>query len=429
MRTTSYAAGNFGRALVSGGLELTALFYLTELIGVPAGPAGTALFAVQLATAAMDAVVGRAVDTLDLKPYRAGPFLALGAIVAGAGFIALYALPLLAVRSFALATTLVLTVRLGVCLLEVPYNALLPRIGGESHGRASIAIWRFGFSTLALLVLSAIMQLVVAVPAAPDTPWRIFAFGALCGTAGPACVMMAWWRVRGVDRPADRPGNAAIAAASSPSLIGHRPFMVLFAVLLLTPFTTQLFLKSLAYRAAYDPAAVHGAGTLLAALMAGQMLGIVVWDRAVRRIPARKATALAFAIVLAGFAVLRGVPAGALPFAPDIAATAIAGFGAAGALSIVWSLAAEVCDDLQAHSHRDRVSTAFGLLGFAGKLGAALSTLAMGWVLSFASHETVRDGTSHVVGMIRFVNEGVPMIAAGICALLVLRLGVQDRAA
>lgn len=411
VRSTSYAAGSFGKALVAGALELTVLFYLTELIGVPPAAVGTALFVTQILSALMDALVGRAVDQFNLKPYRSGPFLILGAMVVSGAFLALYALPLLGLQNFELAILLVLAARLGICLLEVPFNALLPRMSSETGSRTSIAIWKFGFSTVAILCLSSILHLVLATEQAS---WRIFAFGAVCGLLGPCTVLAAWWRVRGNDRNAadDDRGRVPVSGRTS---LWNGSFLLLFAVMLLTPLTTQLFIKSLAYRAVYVALDPDSAGTLLSVLMAGQVVGLFAWAQLANRIATTSATALSFALMGAGFAGLCAAPISGWPNAVATIAAVIAGAGAAGGLSMIWSMAADCCEGARSRSNMGQVSTAFGFLSLAGKAGSAVGSLTLGWVLSYVDYVPGAGASLEMIGAVQIINSVVPMIIAALC--------------
>lgn len=420
MKGLSYASGNMGKALIVGGLELTALIYLTQMIGVSPGLAGTALFVTQLIGAVLDPLVGRTVDILALKPYRAGPILGLGAVVSSISFIALYSLPLLDVRVFSIAVVLILAVRFGISLLEVPYNALLPRISEESRLRTSIAIWKFGFSTVAVLALSAIINLVLSTPDHPPSRWSMFAFGAICGLVGSGSVMLAWWRVRHCDRaPDDHPMHEAVAAPFHKQplkALWHREYLLLVLVMLLTPFTTQLFIKSLAHRAIYlmsDPAAAR---YLLIALMTGQVPGLFLWMKASAGPGAARASAMAFALVGAGFALLSLATASWLA----MAATFVIGLGAAGALSMIWSLAADCADMVRTRSGQAQESTTFGLLTLAGKFGAALASLTFGWGLSAAGMKTATDAPPEALTAIWLFNGIIPIIAAALCCWTLL---------
>lgn len=415
----SYASGSFGKALVTGALELTILFYLTELIGMPPAAAGTALFAAQILSAAMDALVGRAVDQLNRRPYRSRLFLILGAILVSGAFLTLYALPLLGMRNFRLAILLVLAARLGICLLEVPFNALLPRVSAETGTRTSIAIWKFAFSTVAILCLSSILHLVLANGDDELAPQRIFAFGALCGLLGPCSVLAAWWRVRGADRHVAKEQAGDVPTSGRTSL-WNRSFLVLFAVMLLTPLTTQLFIKSLAYRAVYVIADPDSAGTLLTALMSGQVIGLFAWAHLSKRIAIMQATALSFALMALGFAGLCTAPIAGWSDTGSVIAAAVAGAGAAGGLSMIWSLAADCSEGVRSRSNLGQVSTAFGLLGLAGKTGSAVGSLVLGWALSFADIPPGTGAAKGMVGVVQAINSGIPMVIAASCAALLL---------
>jgi len=419
-RATAYASGNLGKAVLVGALELTAIYYFTDLIGAPPSLVGAAMFATHLWTAVTDLVVGRTLDRLNLAPRRAGPFIILGAGLALVTFIFLYALPFLHLRYFWLAVALGLVARLATSLMEAPHSALLISVAPDSRSRTRIAAYRFGFSTLGILILSFLVGLVVDRTPSETAEGAILLFGALCALIGAASVLTSWWSVRHFDRPA--PSTAPLGPSSTPLATAFRQlwnkdYALIFLVIALTPLSSQVFLKSLAFEAVYvlhDPSLVQ---TLLTAMMLGQIVGVPLWARAAGWEKSRAAS-LAFVIMAFGFGVFYILAPKSMPM--GVLAISIVGVGASGALSLIWSMAADCCDLIYSRTGHRQDGAAFGALSFGAKLGSGLGALALGSALTWIDYAPGMAAGPDATALIHGFNGLAPAAVAIVCALVLI---------
>lgn len=405
-----------------GALEFTALFYLVDILGASPTTAGVLLFVSQGCNAVMDLAIGRAIDRAG-GVSRTGLFLSVGGAMACVGFILLYGLPLLKWHDLGLAACLVFAVRLATSLLDIPHNALLTRVAASSRSRTSVAVWKFGFSTLGLLFVSVLLGMLQNPTHAERSEQGVLVFGIVCGVLGPLSVLTSWWVVRhaeadGWRRPS--PSSAGTQqAASGPgvfSRLWRRDYGLVLAVITLTPFSTHLFIKSLMFEATHvlgDPSAAQ---TLLAAMMLGQMAGVALWSWWANRLEKAQAARLAFAIVAVGFVLFFWL--GPVSMFLACGAMAMTGVGASGALSLIWSMAADCCDAAYADSGRRDDATAFGMLSFAGKVGSGLGGLMLGWWLSTAGYAPGVAPGATTTAIIHALNSLAPAIAAIACAVL-----------
>src|SRR4051812_42468306 len=104
-----YASGNFGKAIILGSIDITLLFLLTDILGMPARQASLLM----LVVFAGDLVFDLAAGAIAVHAGRHGigypRLIALCVLPCAAAFAALYALPLLQVRAFAAIAILLLT--------------------------------------------------------------------------------------------------------------------------------------------------------------------------------------------------------------------------------------------------------------------------------------------------------------------------------
>eukprot|EP00456_Euglypha_rotunda_P029904 TRINITY_DN23381_c0_g1_i1.p1 TRINITY_DN23381_c0_g1~~TRINITY_DN23381_c0_g1_i1.p1 ORF type:complete len:160 (-),score=50.70 TRINITY_DN23381_c0_g1_i1:10-489(-) len=97
-RMLAYASGNFGKALVFGGADLTILFLLTDVLGLGGTTAGWVMLAALCGDLIFDLVAARLVIRLRHagKGYRW--MVAIAATPCALAFALLYAMPVLGAR-------------------------------------------------------------------------------------------------------------------------------------------------------------------------------------------------------------------------------------------------------------------------------------------------------------------------------------------
>ena len=165
----AFGAAAFGIKDLSFALLLT--FYFNQVVGVPAGIVGGALFLALILDAFIDPVVGHVSDSLQTRWGRRHPFLYGSAIPAGLCFLLLWNPPELAdSQMFFFIFGVAFLVRATMSCFEVPMASLGPELTSEYHERTRIFGLRFFFgwfggSTMLLFTYS---FLLIPAPGYPD---------------------------------------------------------------------------------------------------------------------------------------------------------------------------------------------------------------------------------------------------------------------
>ncbi|MFK8397806.1 MFS transporter [Pseudomonas sp. BGr12] len=134
--------------------QLFLLFYMTELLGIPAMWASLTLLLPKLWEFVSDPYIGMRSDRTSTRWGRRHPFMVAGAILLSLGIALVFNVPgfespigrwLFVTAMFVLATT-------GYALFIVPYTALLGEIAKGPHERTNMVAIRMGFLGMSLLI-------------------------------------------------------------------------------------------------------------------------------------------------------------------------------------------------------------------------------------------------------------------------------------
>ena len=122
------------------------LFYYTTVLGLPGSLLGLAMSVGLVWDAAVDPLIGHMSDRSNLKFGRRHSFMVIGAVCAGASFIAVFNPPsgLSTGALFAWLMVSSLCLRSSNSLFMVPYFALGAELTNDYHERTSIAGYRIG---------------------------------------------------------------------------------------------------------------------------------------------------------------------------------------------------------------------------------------------------------------------------------------------
>nr|WP_245842558.1 MFS transporter [Sphingomonas laterariae] len=396
-RMLAYASGNFGKALVFSGADLTILFLLTDLLGLSAMAAGSLMLFALCGDLVFDLVAARLVIRLRHagKGYRW--MVAAAAIPCGLAFALLYAMPALGMREIWALALALLVFRGAYAVIDVPHNALMAQITSDSRARGRVSGYRLMFSTAAALALATILTPLVQQAGSEQAFDRLAITGMIAGMVFiVTMILCALTSNDGAGRPiADTPCEDGIAIP-----LGDPMVMAMALLGLLTGFFVPAFARTLLYIGSYVVARPELVPGLLLALTFGQFAGVLLWTALTGRFSKSALLAMgggAGAIGLILFALCLPWPAAL------IGCAALIGFGLASVYMLPWGLLADAVD-VVAWRHGRRFETGM----FAGylvvvKASGAASAAAIGWVL---------DGLGYVPGQAQ-----APAVQAGIIAL------------
>lgn len=411
----AYASGNFGKALLFGGADLTILFLLTDILGLDGTTAGSLMLAALCGDLVFDLIAARLVIRLRQagKGYRW--MVAAAAMPCGLAFTLLYAMPALgAVQLWMLAAAL-LVFRGAYAVIDVPHNALMAQLTRDSRARGRVSGYRLFFSTTSALIVATLLTPLVQQAGSEQAFGRLAIAGAVAGGLFAfTMILCAWTSGRAIAPSARRDAtqDGIRIPLRDPMVIG----MGLLA--LLTGFAAPTFGRMLLYISSYVVYRPELVTTLLLALTMGQFAGVLLWTAMTGRFSKSILLAMGHGVSmvgLIGFAICLSWP-------PALTVcTAIIGFGLASVFMLPWGLLADAVDVVEWRHGRRFETGLFAFYLVLVKASGAASTSLIGWTLGWLGYLPGQPQALSVqIGMLG-LGLGIPLIGSMTAILLMRR--------
>ena len=414
-----YASGYFGKAIFLGSIDVTLLFLLTDVIGMPAREVSLLMLIVFLGDLAFDLGAGMLAAHADRRGIGYPRLIALCVLPCACAFAALYALPLLQVKHFVLIAILLLLLRASYALIDVPHNSLLARVTTDSHARGRASGYRTLFSAAASTVVATVIAPSMQVSDGGAAAARMAWLGAGAGVLFCATLLTAAWssRTAGASR-------APVARQAAPSGWLPRPdrlFGAIAVVAVVTGFAIPMFAKTLLYLCTYVLDDAGFAGRVLLTLALSGIAGATLWISLVPRHD--KTTLLALSHGVAATGIVLFACAGEHQ-ALLLACAALAGVGVAGVAMLPWGILADIVD-FSEFRYRERSETAaFAAILVLLKAGGMAALATIGWTLGQLGYVPGAVQTPAVVLGLKALAFGVPVLGSCIAILVLLRLDI-----
>ncbi|WP_235054361.1 MFS transporter [Novosphingobium lindaniclasticum] len=417
-RLLGYASGNFGKNLVFAGADLTVLYLLTDLFGLPGAVAGLLM----LVALAGDLVFDLLAALLVIRLRRAGRgyrwLIMAGAVPGGAGFALLYALPALGAERLWMVAGALLLFRGAYAVIDVPHNALMARVTVDSRARGRVSGYRLFFSTMSSLTVASLLTPVVQQAVAARAVEMLALTGCAAGLLF-AMTMAFSALASGREDRNNTDGKAERDGESDGIAVPVRDGLVLGMGLLalITGFAVPTFERMLLYMGTYVFHRPETVSSLLVAVTFGQFLGVLLWTTLTNRHD--KSSLLAAGHMLCVGSLTLFLLCMAWP--PALLACAVlSGMGFTCVFMLPWGLLADAVDFV-AWKHERRFET--GLFAFylvAVKASGAAATGLIGWSLGQLGYVPGAAQSAVVRGGILALGIGVP-IAGSLAAIALLR--------
>ncbi len=271
----SLCTGTFGT--VPG---LILLYYLTDVLAVPAAVAGAAVFLPKAWDVLVNPLVGAVSDR---STWRAGPrrpFLLIGACTLPPLFALLFAAPpLRGAAAAGYVAVLFLLAATAYAVFQVPYVTMPAEMTEDEAERGRMLGWRVGFLGAAILLSGAVAPALAH--AGGDTPGGYRLMGV--AVAGLLAVGMfgAWHATRrapSVARSRAEPSLRAQLAA----VRDNRPFRHLAGMWTVQALAVGVMLAGVQYFATYTLGSPTAVTPLFAAMIGPLVLVMPLWNRLAR---------------------------------------------------------------------------------------------------------------------------------------------------
>ncbi|MFK4036132.1 MFS transporter [Nonomuraea wenchangensis] len=318
-RLLGYGVGSVGTGVFSAVPGLLLLYYLTDMLGVPAAVAGVVLVAPKIWDVLLNPLVGAASDREAVRTGRRTKLLAIGAAALPVTFALMFAVPggvpgaLWSGVAFLLAAT-------AFACFQVPYVALPAEMAGTQSARTRIMSWRVVCLTVGILVAGGLAPAVVDLAGGGRAGYAVM--GVVIGALMAAALVAATLGTRWVpSRPGPRPLGPVAAFRLAR---GNRPFFVLLAAFVTQALAVAVMLAGAPYVASYRLGDYGLTSVMFVCLVGPSMLAVPGWAWLARRHGAVRcylAASIGFCAV--AVALIPAVAGGGL--AATLALTALAG--------------------------------------------------------------------------------------------------------
>ncbi|MBX6386913.1 MAG: MFS transporter [Microbispora sp.] len=373
-----YAVGSFCTANFSTIPGLLLLFYMTNVLAVPAGFAGVVLFLPKAWDLIANTLVGRWSDRTVSRWGPRRPWLLAGALVLPVSFALMFAgPPITGVPAAVYVGVTFLAAATGYALYEVPYKAMPAEMTTDYHERTSLLQWR-----MALISVSIAMSGILAPMLAGETAAGYRVMGVTFGVILLVAMLGSFFGTARAPFTGQQKSEGTLREQLSAARTSKQ-FLWLLGLSSAQTLGAGVMLASAPYFASYTLDDTSATTTLFAALVGPMLVTMPLWAWLARKLDKRGAMILCGALFAIGALLLLATPAFGELYAH--LCVMVVGFGYAGTQLLQFSMLADVIayDGMLSGERRGGVFT--GLWTAVENAVQALGATAYGWVLSLGS--------------------------------------------
>lgn len=425
----SWGVGSLGTITYINTVSAVGLVFLTVVLGIDPGIAGTMMTAARVFDAFSDPAMGYLTDRTRSKLGRRRPWLLLGAIVCGLMLPAFYFSPKLASESMTIALAMLILIgySLGFTIFNVPYMTMPIEMSRDHQQRVGIMSWRVVFMSIGSFVGGSV------------APWSLdllgrdargFAWmGAIFGAVVLGSMLTTFFGTSRVPLSTYQPSHLPLREQLRTAL-GNRPFKLLMGVKVLQFIGIAAHTSTLAYFATtvlkrdFSVMLIYGIAVLISVVFCVRF----VWRPLARRIPKRTG----FIIGVLGYIFMTLTWLLASPAEPQIMVpiravlmgiptSAILLFGQA-----VWVDAVDY-DYRRTGLRREGMFTSVYV--FVERLGYSLGPFLLGWLLQWFKYDKTmpldQQPESASVGVIASLV-GVPALSFALSLIFLWKYDLTD---
>jgi len=404
---------------------LILLYYLTDVLAVPAAVAGAAVFLPKAWDVLINPLVGALSDRSRLRGGPRRPFLLIGACTLPPLFALIFAAPpLRGAPAAGYVAALFLLAATAYAVFQVPYVTMPAEMTEDPGERGRVLGWRVGFLGVAILLSGALAPAIAH--ADGDTPGSYRLMGVAVAVLLAVGMFGAWSATRrapAVARGEAEPSlRAQLAAARS-----SRPFLHLAGMWTLQALAIGVMLAGVQYFATYTLGSAGAVTPLFACLIGPLVLFMPLWNRLARRKGVTYAQWCASLLYTAGAVLLAFTGSGGP--AVGYAAVVLVGIAYAGLQLLPLTMLADTLAADAAATGRRRAATFTGLwtaaetLAFALGAGVFATVLAVtGFRSSDAAHQ-VEQPDAALTGITAGMSV-LPALLAAVSLVLLSRYRV-----
>jgi len=408
----SYALGDFGLNLYWASISAFLLIFYTDVMMLPAAAVGTLILVTKIADAIADPVMGMLADRTRTRWGHFRPWLLWGALpMAVTGVLAFTVPPVAAHWRLPWAYVTFSLMMLAYTVVSIPYSALSGVITGNGQQRTVLVSLRFIAAFAGTTFVNyATLDLVGGLgggDAAVGWQRTLMLYGVI------AMVLFAsvFFGVR--ERVTPSPGQRTPWRQDVADLLGNRPWLVLFVLALVIMVTIVMRGGAGVYYFKYYLGRPDLTGWFLGSYSVALALGAAATPLLTRFFDRRR--------LMMGLMCIVGVLSGAMYLVPPdglVAAFAInilVGLALGPKSPLAFAMYADTADYTEWRTGRRATALTFAAATFSQKLGGAIASAAIAWVLAgmgYVANQAQSQASQQGIVLLMTVIPGVVALLA-----------------
>jgi glycoside/pentoside/hexuronide:cation symporter, GPH family len=355
------------------------LFFMTDVVGLAAGLAGTALMIGKIWDAITDPAVGYLSDRTRTRWGRRRPYMFIGSFLLFGAMILMFTAPGYSTQGqlFVWGAIMYCLLCTAYTLVNIPYGALTPELTTDYNERTVLNAFRMSSAVVGTLIGAGLVLPIVGMAATIKAGWTLtgIVMGAIMMITGLITVFSVREPVHTDTLPQQN------IFKSYAQVLGMKPFLTC-----LIPWTMHItgitiIQGALLYFYLYLYRNETGFQMALVALLLSSMIFIPVWTIISKRIGKKKSYNVGMLIVAAAVLVLFLI-GHRIPMEMSYIIMVVAGFGFATQYVMPYSIIPDVVEYDYAENGIRREGVFYGLWTLTSKIGQAFAIALSGWTLS-----------------------------------------------
>lgn len=386
-RAALFGVGSLATVIFIIAPQILLLYFMTDLIGIPAAWAGLAIALSKLCELASDVLVGSWSDRQQPRLAARTRFMVWGALAFPIGFALIFMAPVAAGWQAALGWIVIasLFATIAYTTFSIPYITLVGELTGSTAMRLRLTAWRMAFVAIGVMVAGAGAPVLVDLAGGGVAGYHMMAasLAALMIAAALAAVV-AVPRGTGRSDPLYSPPNLADALNAAARAPAYRILWVSYVCQMagislnaaLLPYAVYLTLRA-------DTPTI---AVIFAVMTLGTLFAMPVAVIGARRLGSVSAYVASLMISGIGLVLLASGQGGLIW--PAMLGAAVFGVGQAGATTLPFALLPQALDHAPDDLARANAGALTGLWVAGEKLGLALGAALAGGLLGLAGYDS-----------------------------------------
>ena len=427
-----YGVGDFGMAVVTAMLQFSMLYYYTDVVGVNAALAGTAMLVGKITWDLInDVLFGYLEDKTKSRWGKRRPYLIFGAVPFALSFWLVFSIPkglddvayfFIIIGSFILFDTF-------HTLIATAYSAMTAEITGDYNERTSLTTYRMVFSIIGYLCGAGLTSMLAGIikdsfGVTEHQGWSIVSliYGVLGGIAILIPGLFLKYKPAIDDAPPQMPPIKSFI-----STFKNKPFISYLVVTMIMSISFTMVTAMLQYYIDYQLDMNSSSLLIMLSMLGVLALFLVPCGMISNKIGKAKAYALGLGIASTALIFVFFIPQG--PNNWIFLLAAIAGMGFSAQWVCPHSMIPDVIEYDELLTGERREGLYYGMQATATKVTGALATAACGWGLELGKYiEPSADMTADMINQpysallsIRIMFALVPAVFLLICIPLLMK--------